>query len=326
MGDDESEGTMSDQLEIRPASRSSVKPMIALFGESGSGKTLSALYLARGIVGPSGRIAMIETESGRGEFFADMIPGGYDVLPITEPFAPSRCIEAIQAVEKAGHEVLILDSGSHFWEGIGGVLDMAAHNEEAGKKGLAVWRLPKMEHAKMMLKFMQTRLTIIVCLRAKYKSRQVKNGGKSEIVKDDYLTPLQADDFIFESTTHMQVNMNHSIFVTKNGRPDLRACFPEDNTTPITIETGEAIARWAANPGKAGGPQMKAAPSGRDALKRALCAAVMERAGKKPSEVEAWLWEEGLLDGEHERLAEISDARMQEITNKVSGKQEGALL
>lgn len=309
-------------FELRPANRTSVKPLIALYGESGSGKTLSGLYLARGIVGPSGRIAMIETESGRGEFFADMIPGGYDVLPISEPFAPSRCVEAIQTVEKAGHDILIVDSGSHFWEGIGGVLDMAAHNEGEGRKGLAVWRLPKMEHAKMMLKFMQTRLTIIVCLRAKYKSRQVKNGGKSEIVKDDYLTPLQADDFIFESTTHMQVNMDHSIFVTKNGRPDLRACFPPDNSTPITIATGEAIARWASNPGKVSGAQKTV----RNALKRALCDAVKARAGVEPAGVEAWLWVEGLLDGEHERLAEISDERMQEITNKVSGKEEGALL
>lgn len=312
-------------MEIRPASRTSVKPLIAMYGESGSGKTFSALLLARGIVGPSGRIAMIETESGRGEFFADMIPGGYDVLPITEPFAPARCVEALQTIEKSGHDIAILDSGSHFWEGIGGVLDMAAHNEEAGKKGLAVWRLPKMEHSKMMLKFMQTRLTIIVCLRAKYKSRQVKQGGKSEIVKDDHLTPLQAEDFIFESTTHMQINMDHSIFVSKDGRPDLRACFPENNTSPITIATGEAIARWAANPGKAAGPQ-KPAENGRRALKVALCDAVKARAGVEPAGVEKWLWEEGLLDGEHETLKVISDERMAEITANVAGKQEGALL
>lgn len=301
-----------------------MKPLIALYGESGSGKTYSALLLARGIVGPNGRIAMIETESGRGEFFADMIPGGYDVLPLSEPFAPSRCIAALQQIESAGYDIALIDSASHFWEGIGGVLDMAAHNEEGGKKGLAVWRLPKMEHAKLMLKLMQTRLTVIVCLRAKYKSRQVKNGGKSEIVKDDYLTPLQADDFIFESTAHMQINMDHSIYVTKNGRPDLRACFPPDNSTPITIETGEAIARWAANPGKAGAAQSKPAPDGRDALKRALCAAVKDRAGKKPAEVEAWLWEEGFLDMEHERLSDVSDERLKEITEKV--KPEGALL
>lgn len=312
-------------MEIRPATRTSVKPMIALFGESGSGKTLSALYLARGIVGTSGKIAMIETESGRGEFFADMIPGGYDVLSISEPFAPSRCIEAIQTIEKAGYDIAIVDSGSHFWEGIGGVLDMAGENEHSGKKGLAVWRQPKMEHAKMMLKFMQTRLTVIVCLRAKYKSRQVKQNGKSEIVKDDHLTPLQAEDFIFESTTHMQINMDHSIFVTKDGRPDLRACFPENNTAPITIKTGEAIAQWASNPGPVSGPQ-KPALTPRDALKKSLCVIAKDRFDLAPAKIENFLWSEGILDPEHEKLSEISDQRLEDIVQKLSQVSEPSLL
>lgn len=307
-------------FESKKASRGGVKPLIGFFSESGGGKTYTALLVARGLVGPTGNIQQIDTEAGRGELYSDIIPGGYNTIRMSEPFAPSRYVEAVRFAEQQGADVIVIDQISNAWEGIGGVLDLAGQNEESGKKGLAVWKTPKMEHAKMMVRLLQSPCPIIVCLRAKYKSRQVKQNGKTEIVKDDYLTPIQADDFVFEMTTHAQLNLNHSIIVTKISHPGLRDCFPADNTEPLSLATGEAIARWAANPGKASGPQTKAAPSGRQALKRALCEAVKARAGVDPAGVEKWLWEEGLLDGEHERLAEISDERMQEITNKVSGK------
>lgn len=313
-------------FESKKASRGGVKPLIGFYSESGAGKSYGALLVARGMVGPNGRIEQIDTEAGRGELYSDIIPGGYNTIRMSEPFSPSRYVEAVRFAEKEGADVIVIDQISNEWEGIGGVLDLAGQNEEAGKKGLAVWKSPKMEHARMMVRLLQSPCPIIVCLRAKYKSRQVKQNGKTEIVKDDHLTPIQADDFVFEMTTHAQINMDHSIVLTKCSHPALRGCFPADGKEPLSLATGEAIANWAANPGKAGGPQTKAAPSGRDALKRALCDAIWQRAGKKPAEAEKWLWEEVLLDMEHERLAEISDARMQEITNKVSGKQEGALL
>lgn len=247
-------------LTVRPAARQSARLLIGLFGESGSGKTKSALLLARGIAGPSGKVIMGDTESGRGEFFADEIPGGYEVIPMDSPFSPARGIEMLELMEAKGATVGIIDSCSHFWEGIGGVLDMAAENEEAGKKALAIWRKPKFEHQQFVLKLLQAKMTVIVCLRAKFKSRQVKDGGKTTIVRDDYLTPLQAEDFLFELTLHMQVNPNHSIIVTKKGRADLRACLPDDNSDPLAIRHGEAIATWARG-GSAPGPQSPPAPA-----------------------------------------------------------------
>ena len=48
---------------FRPATRSEAKPLIGLYAESGAGKTYSALLLARGFVGPSGKIAMIQMKA-----------------------------------------------------------------------------------------------------------------------------------------------------------------------------------------------------------------------------------------------------------------------
>src|SRR5262249_55759525 len=110
---------------FRPAERSQAKPLIGIYAESGAGKTLSALLLARGFVGAHGKIGMIETEGGRGEAYADddrVAP--YLVRPIRGDFAPVEYGKAITEAEQAGLDALIIDSASHEWEGAGGVLSM----------------------------------------------------------------------------------------------------------------------------------------------------------------------------------------------------------
>ena len=240
-----------------------VRPLIGLYAESGCGKTMSALLLARGLVGPGGKICMIDTESGRGQLYADVIPGGYDVLTLGEPFGPDRYIAAMAEVEKGGYGVGIIDSGSHEWEGIGGVLDQASAIEErTGKPGLHCWKSPKLAHQKWMLKLLQSPIPWIVCLRAKHKSRQTKENGKTVIVKDEFTSPTQAEDFIFELIAHAEILQDHSIRLTKCSHPDLRACWPTSG--PITVSTGNAIARWckgSAEPVRNIPPELKASPS-----------------------------------------------------------------
>src|SRR5215813_5637862 len=100
--------------QFRPAKRSEAKPLIGLYSESGCGKTWSALLLARGFVGPAGRICMIETEGGRGEAYVGRPPvGDYDVRPIRQTFSPQAYGEAISEAEAAKYDALIIDSASH---------------------------------------------------------------------------------------------------------------------------------------------------------------------------------------------------------------------
>lgn len=258
-------------FELRPATRQGVKPLIALYSESGCGKTYSSLLLARGFVGPSGKIAMVDTESGRGSLYADVLEGGYEVLELNPPFSPHRYIEAMEAVEKSGASIGIVDSGSHEWEGAGGVLEMAAEIEEkSGKTGLHCWKQPKLAHGLWIRTLLRSKLPWIVCLRAKYKSRQTKGTkemaesgainfnqvGKTVILKDDHTSPIQAEDFIFEATAHAEILSDHSIVLTKCSHPALRTCFPVKG--PIEIKHGELLAQWCA----AGGtPQAGTTPS-----------------------------------------------------------------
>lgn len=235
-------------FELRQATRTHVKPLIALYSESGCGKTHTALILARGFVGPTGRIGQIDSESGRGALYADILPGGYETLELRDPFTPQRYIEAMEVVERSGVQIGIIDSGSHEWEGIGGVLDMSAEIEErSGKTGLHCWKGPKLAHNFWIRKLLQSPLPWIVCLRAKYKSRQGKNeAGKTVICKDEKTTPITADDFIFEATAKMELLADHSVVDLRCNHPGLYKCFPGPKDGPIVFEHGKALALWCA--------------------------------------------------------------------------------
>lgn len=246
------------EFKITKATRRGVIPLIGLYGESGTGKTMSALLVARGLVGPSGDIHMIDTESRRGSLYADVIPGGYSVLDLEPPFTPARYIDAMHAMISAGAKVIVIDSMSHEWEGMGGVLDMAGENEDRTKKsGLHNWKQPKFEHAKLVQFLLRCPIPLVVCIRAKYKSRQKKDAqNKTVIVKDEFTSPIQAEDFIFELTAHAEVLPDHSINLTKCSHPDLRKCFPAQGK-PLAIEHGELIQQWCMAGGQPSAPKAK---------------------------------------------------------------------
>jgi hypothetical protein len=230
---------------LRPAKKSEAKPLIGLYSESGKGKTLSALYLARGFVGPQGRIAMIETESGRGEAYSDTLEGGYDVISLRDDFSPKNYGDAISAAEAAKVQALIIDSASHEWEGAGGVLSLAAKNQAEGKKGPLVWQMPKMDHQRhFMLRLLATPIPlVIVCMRAKYPMKEIVKDGRKEWLRSELLEPKQSDDILFEMFVHGWIDSDHRFRGTKYTLDELRKVVVDGEA--ISIKTGERLAAWA---------------------------------------------------------------------------------
>jgi flagellar motor switch/type III secretory pathway protein FliN len=238
---------------LRPAVTSEAKPLIGLYSESGCGKTYSSLLLAKGFAGDMSKVAMIETESGRGEVFADdPLVGGYFVRPIRENFSPTEYGKAISEVEKAGVRVMIIDSASHEWEGNQGVLGMAAKNQAYGKKGPLVWQQPKMDHQReFMLRLMQTPVPlVVVCMRAKYPMEEIVDKGEKKWVRSKELSPKQSDDILFEMMVHAWIDQQHRAHVTKYTKDAFKAVFLDGQ--PITVDTGKRLAEWAAGRTKGG--------------------------------------------------------------------------
>lgn len=240
---------------FRPAVTTEAKPLIGLYSESGCGKTKSSLLLAKGFAGDMSKVGMIETESGRGEVYADDPEvGGYQVLSIRDDFSPKSYGAAIDAAK--GLSALIIDSGSHEWEGAGGVLGMAADNEASGKKGVLVWQQPKMQHQReFILKLLSTPVPLVIlCMRAKYPMREVVKDGKKVWVRAEIVEPKQSEDILYEMMVHGWIDHEHKLHVTKYTKESFKAIFEDGK--PISVDTGKRLAEWA----KGGIPQPEKKP------------------------------------------------------------------
>lgn len=235
---------MTASFSFRPASRENVGLLIALAGASGSGKTFSALRLARGLAG-DGKIAFIDTEARRALHYADR----FDFLhaDMRPPFRPARFVEAIRAAEDAGASVVIVDSMSHEYDGEGGIIDWADELAANGVKSPGNWKDPKLAHKKVMNALLQMRAHLIFCLRADEKIEIIREGGKTQVRPLGWM-PICEKRFMFEMTASFTLTPDRPGFpqyhLPHKVQEQHRAMFPEGE--PIGERAGEALRAWAA--------------------------------------------------------------------------------
>ncbi len=229
---------------FRPAIRENVPLLIGIAGGTGSGKSFSALLLARGLANGQ-PFAFIDTENGRGKHYADLFPEMRHA-EIHAPFRPGRYADAIQAGAK-DHPVVVVDSMSHEWAGDGGCLDW--HDEIMDgnqRKNLAAWIEPKREHKRMVTRLLQVNAHVILCFRAEPKVESVGN----QIRPMQSITGLDGWIPISEKMLPYELTASFLLMADKPGVPrpiklqeQHRAFVPLDK--PLTEETGRLLGEWA---------------------------------------------------------------------------------
>lgn len=232
-------------FEFKPAKREQVGLLIAFAGASGSGKTMSALRLAKGI-SPGNKIFFIDTEARRGLHYASQ----FDFMhsDMRSPFSPERFVEGIHVAESLGAEVVIIDSFSHEYDGPGGIMEWAEMLEEKGVKSPGNWKEPKGAHKKLMQQLLQSRCHLIFCLRADEKIRIAKNDQGRTVVEQLGWMPIQEKQFMYEMTASFTLIPTHPgrtfYDLPHKVQEQHRSIFPEGQH--ITEEAGRKIAEWAA--------------------------------------------------------------------------------
>ena len=153
-------------IQFKKASKSQAKLKMAIEGPAGHGKSYSSLLIARGIVGPNGKIAVLDTEAGSANKYADLTP--FDVVSI-DSYHPDNYIEFIDEATKAGYDAVILDSYSHSWMGKGGVLEVVDQAAKRSKSGnsFAAWKEGTPVHDRLVEKILQSRVHVIATMRQK---------------------------------------------------------------------------------------------------------------------------------------------------------------
>ncbi|MRR55663.1 MAG: hypothetical protein EG822_14355 [Deltaproteobacteria bacterium] len=219
------------------AERKRAKARIGLVGPAGSGKTMSALKLAFGIVGPEGRIAVIDTEHGSASLYAHLCE--YDVLEISAPFTAKKYLAAIKEAEEKKYDILLIDSLSHAWAGPGGILEFVDNLTEVKNKFTA-WREASPQHNSLVEAMLQSPIHIIGTMRAKTEYVLSEDDKGKKVPKKVGLAPVQRESMDYEFTLVFDIDRDKHIATSSKDRTSLFDGFYEK----LEIHHGELIRNW----------------------------------------------------------------------------------
>lgn len=221
---------------FRPAQRKKAKLRLGVTGPAGSGKTMSALLIAGGLVnGDYSKVGLVDTENGSGDLYANSaMIGEYNILPLEPPFEAKKYIDAIRLAEESGIEVIILDSITHAWAGEGGFLDKQGKIADRTGNSFAAWRTVTPEHNRFIDAMLQSKIHVIATMRS--KTEHVYENGK---VKKLGMAPVAREGMEYEFTVVFDIDQSHNATPTK----DRTSMFDGQIFKP-TPDIGKKLLTW----------------------------------------------------------------------------------
>lgn len=197
-------------LTFEKATKRQAKARVAITGPAGSGKTYTALQIAKGL---GKKTAVIDTEHGSASKYADEFD--FEVLQLSN-FHPERYIEAIKLAETAGFEVVVIDSASHEWNGIGGCLELV---DDAARRlqgnSYVAWKDVTPLHNRFIESIHQSKLHVIATFRSKMEYAQVEKDGRKKVEKLG-LAPITRDGAEYEFDIVLDMDLEHTGLITKS--------------------------------------------------------------------------------------------------------------
>jgi len=221
-------------MELKPTNRKQARIRMALQGPSGSGKTYSALMLAYGMCENWSKIAVIDTEHHSAHLYSHL--GNYQVLALGPPYSPERYIEAIDACENAGMDVIVIDSISHEWEGDGGILDI--HSNMVGNS-FTNWSKITPRHNALVQRILNSGKHIIATVRSK-QDYVLSDKNVKSVPEKVGMKGVQRDGLEYDFTIVFELDINHNVNCSK----DRTQIF--DKRIPFIVDsaTGKKIQDW----------------------------------------------------------------------------------
>jgi hypothetical protein len=227
-----------------PAVKTAARAKIAIVGVAGSGKTYTALQLGRGIIGPEGRICLGDTEGGKSSFYADLF--AFNSVTVGKPFNSGKLLKLVDKAVEHKYDLLIIDGISPWWEGDGGVLQLADENQKGDASG--GWKTARPHQNAIEGAIYSAPIHIICTVRAKAdvqiqpgpngKLRPVQLGMKPTMSKDMAFV----FDFMFYAN-----HEDHALVTTKTrwSEIDGQELLPDISAEIAPAEEmGQNLAAW----------------------------------------------------------------------------------
>ncbi len=239
-------------FQATDASRERILLRAALCGPTGSGKTKTALILASRLVERLGLgpVFVIDSEnrSALRYAYSPRTRQGYKFKHVAMPeddHSPQAYAAAIDYCESQGAGVIVVDSLSHAWNGVNGVLEQVDQVTERSRTRNSFsegWRTMTPIHNRLIQRMLGSSAHVIFTLRARVDwVVQENEKGRKEPVKVG-LAPIQREgvdyepDLFFDMTTP-----DNNLIVTKS-RCDRLA--PGEVIKRPGVELADVIIEW----------------------------------------------------------------------------------
>ena len=199
------------------ATRKRSRLRLALCGSAGSGKTYTALTIAKEL---GQRVAVLDTERGSASKYADRFD--FDVVELSN-YHPRKYVEVINAAESGGYDVLIIDSLTHAWSGKGGALELVdqASARSKSRNSFAAWREVTPLHNELVDAILGSGVHIIVTMRSKTEYVLEDNGKGGKVPRKIGMAPVQRDGMEYEFDCVADMDQAHTMVVTKSRIPEI---------------------------------------------------------------------------------------------------------
>lgn len=230
---------------ILQAAVKTLKPLKVLsYGPTYSGKTLSSLYLAVGLVMKIRKcteadaykhIVMIDTEFGRGALYNKI--GLYNYIRIDPPYYTEKLVDLINELNGMEQvDVIITDSLTHFWVKEGGILDQKAAKDKLGGNSYTNWQDFTTKFNKMIDTILASPKHVFSTARAKTDTALVTGDNGKATPRSYGLKPELRDNVEYDFDIVFNIDkLSHNLIVDK-GVPGLKPVYDI-----ATVKVGQEI-------------------------------------------------------------------------------------
>lgn len=238
-------------FQVTDAQREKEKAVIGFIGCSGSGKTVSALIVAYGMMKEAypeaseaeiwQKIGVIDTEHRRSKLYANLEIGGIRIgqfrhIDFPPPFTTERYQIAVKTMKEAGAEVIVIDSISHNWAGEGGIVEV--HDNMSGNS-FQNWGKLAPETNKLIKTITQNDVHILATFRTKTEYVVEPDSNGKMAPRKIGTKPVQKDEMEYEFMLNFVISIDHVASTSKDNTQMF-----EGHSQKITVDVGRKLYQW----------------------------------------------------------------------------------